>query len=521
MNASEQLRGMTLEQKVGQIFILTWKSQREAENNLALHPGGFIRIYSDVMTVARESFEMQRQSAIPLIIAADLERGIGGTIGGALEVVTAMAIGATGSTEAAYTAGNLIGKEAAAFGINMNYAPVLDVNSNALNPVINTRSFGQDPHLVARLGVAFSRGLRAAGVLSCGKHFPGHGDSSFDSHANLGSVTASQEQLDAVELLPFREAIASGIDAIMSAHLIAPSLDSDPVPATLSRKIMTGLLREKLGFKGVAVTDALDMGAIARNFPPEVSIPQTINAGCDQLIMPNDAPAAYDILLRAVRRGDVTEDRLNEAVVRILDMKARITAKPAELTELGKYVSVSEYVKQANAIAAKAITLVDDSAGVVPLKKSEKHFCLVFSNGSEGRSGFLEPVSFPHHMASDGWKVSAVNVGSEISSASCDLDAAMNLAESADVILLAAYISIRLSSGTIALDAATRQNLEPFFKLGKPVVLLSFGSPYVGQQLTDATAFLCGYGATQPTQNAMADCLKGVRPITGKLPVRV
>lgn len=514
----QRLQAMTLAEKVGQLFIFTWKNEAQANNDLRFHPGGYIRIYSDAHSVARQTLEIQQQTRTPLIIAADLERGIGGTIGGALETVTFMALGATRDERAAYDAAHMIGKEAAALGINMNYAPLLDVNSNPANPVINTRSFGSDPNLVAKLGIAFTRGLRDAGVAACGKHFPGHGNTSVDSHSMLGTITGPRAELDAIELLPFRALIKAGVDAMMSAHLLVPALEPEALPATLSRGIMTTLLRDELGFTGVAVSDALDMGAVAKNFAPEIAIPMAINAGCDQLIMPQDNVVAVDVLTRAVTRGDVTEDRLNEAVARILTLKEIRGIFEAPLPDPAKVHSrifVPANVSRALEIARQSITIVKNEDNL-PLQRHQNICCVTFGNGDDGRGGFMEPRSFSDYLSLDGWDVNTVEIIGGDAPETTRLSA--TIAE-ADIVILAAYVNVRLNSGTIELPAEIIEYLRPILNRQKPYVLVSFGSPYILKHFPEATSYLCAYGATQPSQQAMAEVLKGAAVAGGVLPV--
>jgi len=513
---SETIAAMTLAQKVGQMFVFTWRNFAQAENELRLHPGGFIRIYSDALSVARETAAIQHLAGGNLMIAADLERGIGGTISGALEVVTAMALGATDNSQDAYDAGLMIGNEAAAIGINMNYAPVLDVNSNPTNPVINTRSFGGSPRLVGRMGIAFARGLNAAGVASCGKHFPGHGDTGFDSHTNLGTLTASRQRLDEIELAPFREAIASGIDSIMSAHILVPALEPDGLPATLSHRIMTRLLREELGFNGIISSDALEMGAVANNFPPEKAIPMAINAGCDQLIMPQNPAASIDILLSAVRRGEVTEARLNESLARILSLKEKYRSQP-QPDNLSRLVSVPEHLDRALNIATASLTLVHDN-GMLPLPPNQEVFCMTFNNGGDGRSHFLEPESFPDYLALAGLPVRHFRAGNLNTSKSLRPEI-LEQARTTKVIILAAYVNVRLNSGTIDMAPEAVEQLKPILQLNRPVILLSFGSPFLIKQFPGVQTYACAYSATQPSQKAMAMALTGKLKFTGKLPI--
>jgi len=515
---SEAIAAMSLAQKVGQIFVFTWRNFAQAQDELRFHPGGFIRISSDALSVARETAAIQSLAGGNLLIAADLERGIGGTISGALEVVTAMALGATDNPQAAYDAGLMIGKEAAAIGINMNYAPVLDVNSNPANPVINTRSFGGTPQLVGRMGVAFARGLNAAGVASCGKHFPGHGDTGFDSHTNLGTLTASRQRLDEIDLAPFREAISAGIDSIMSAHILVPALEPEGLPATLSHRIMTGLLRGELGFTGVISSDALEMGAVANNFPPEQAIPMAINAGCDQVIMPQDPAASVDILLSAVKRGEVTEARINESVARILTLKEKYPSRPRP-EDLPRLVSVPEHLDRALEIASDSLTLVHND-GLLPLQPNQKVFCITFNNGGDGRSHFLEPESFPDYLSLTGQSSRHFRAGNLTQTKLINHEI-IEQARVAEVIILAAYVNVRLNSGTIDLPAESVEQLQPILQLNKPVILVSFGSPFLIKQFPGVQAYACAYSATQPSQKAMAMAVTGECDFTGKLPIEL
>lgn len=529
---------MTLAEKVGQLFVFTWLNPAQAHHDLRLHPGGYIRIYGDALTTAREIAQIQPEARTPLIMAADLERGIGGTIQGAIEVVNAMALGATGDEAAAFDAGRIIGEEARAMGINMDYAPVLDVNSNPQNPVINTRSFGQNPDLVSRLGAAFVRGLHEAGVAACGKHFPGHGNTSVDSHTNLGTVSGSSDELRAVELQPFQAAIAAGVDAIMSAHLLVPGFEPDNFPATLSHAIMTRLLRDELGFKGVAVTDALDMGAIAKNFPPEIAVPMAVNAGCDQLIMPSNNALVVDILMAAVKRGDVTEDRLNEAVLRILTMKFRrgiLSEKSAPATDLSRRLNTTAHRARVADIAEKSIAAIKAPTDVLV---SETRRALVIELGTPQaeRSYYLEPRSFSHYLAAGNNNVTRLVMPAINASEEAPPDYAPLLEQlregvaSHDVIVIATFAGIRLNSGTVGLPARTLADVREL-ALGQrgaptraPMVIASFGSPYAISNFPEADAVYCAFSETQASQRAMARVLRGeiqphgVCPITLKDP---
>jgi beta-N-acetylhexosaminidase len=523
---SRLLDSMSVEQKVGQVFVFTFISEAQALQDLRLHPGGYIRLISDVLTMARQSNELQSRSPIPLIISADFERGVGPTIAGGTDFCTMMALGATGDEKLAEELGFSIASEAAAIGVNLNYVPVMDVNVNPDNPIINTRSFGGDPELVARLGSAIIRGHRRAGVLSCAKHFPGHGDTDIDSHTSLSSIPLDRDRLDSVELKPFRAAIAAGVDCIMSAHLLIPAIEPEPLPATLSRKILHGLLREELGFGGVVTSDALDMGAIAGNYPIEQSTILAFNAGCDQLIMPTDNRHSVDILLRAVRVGAVTEERLNEAVGRILAMKEKagiLDWSPLDLRQTSERVAIPRHFELARTICRKAATLLHDRTGVLPLAPNQSIAVLSISNRENDRTPFLEPRMLGAALSNEyGGEVRSVHVGTlsgPHSHHGAAVDRAIAAAKSCDVIIVAAFISVVINRGHVGLDPEVIQFLDTIRNIGKPTILVSFGSPYLGRQIAWTDAFVCAYGGSESCQKSVAELLCGKAPFTGTLPV--
>ncbi|GIX44634.1 MAG: hypothetical protein KatS3mg130_1042 [Candidatus Sumerlaea sp.] len=284
---------MSLEEKVGQVFIFTLKNLRQALNDLQLHPGGFVRIYSDALTVAKQNLALQSATRIPLWLAADFEQGVAPTVSGGIHAVPAMGLGATGDTAHTFAVAKAIAEEASALGVNLNFMPVVDVNTDPRNPVINIRSFGEDPHAVAQHGIAFMRGLNAGGLVACAKHFPGHGATHVDSHSGLPVIDGTVERLWNVELLPFREAIAAGIPMIMTGHLSVPALDESGKAATLSPIILQKVLRGELGFKGVIISDALDMGAIANAMSEEDAVVSAFNAGVRHFAYASRAPSSH------------------------------------------------------------------------------------------------------------------------------------------------------------------------------------------------------------------------------------
>lgn len=520
------LGALTLEEKVGQVFIFTIINEVQAHNDLRLHPGGFVRIYSDAVTVAKQNARLQAAVKTPLIMSADFERGIGSTVTGAIDVVTNMCLGAGDDEQLAFRCGKAIGEEARAMGVNMNYVPVLDVNVNEDNPIINTRAFGGDPHLVARIGVAFIKGSQAGGLITCGKHFPGHGDTHVDSHTNLGSIDVDKRRIEQVELVPFREAIAAGVDAIMSAHLLIPAYEPEELPATLSHRIMHSLLREELGFEGVTVSDALEMGAIAKTFTAEEAIVRAMNAGVDQLIMPIDNARSTGFLLHAVQDGRVAESRLDEAVARLLALKEKrglLDDPPADLSDLAAKLNTAEHQQDALAAALAGITLLKPNP-VLPLSTGSNVAVISFSNFEDSRTHYLEPKTLGPHLQSIGIHTVDVNCAMLDERAVHEfgvIERAKHAAANSDIIILAAFVRVVINRGSVGLEKRYADFVKQICAIGKRVVLVSFGNPYIIKQFPNVDAYICAYGATEATQHATALLLAGRHSFRGKIPVTI
>ena len=335
--------------------------------------GGFTISVGSPTEVAAKLNALQSMSKVPLLFGADLEAGAGFRarggyfvpnaidLGGAIVFPPEMAIGATRDTTLAYEQGRLTALEGRALGIHIAYAPVLDVNNNPDNPVINTRSYGEDPDLAARMGVAFINGLQGHGMIATGKHFPGHGDTGVNSHLALPVVTVSRSRLDTVELVPFRAAVNAGVGAIMSFHGAMPALDSSNVPGTLSTKVMTGLLRGEMGFKGIIISDAMDMRGVLDQFGAAEAVKRAVAAGVDVLIQPLDIPQTIDAVVAGVQDGRYTEARLDSSVRRVLEAKRKLGLgrnKLVDISALRFLVGDSSNVQIARRVAEKSITLV-------------------------------------------------------------------------------------------------------------------------------------------------------------------
>src|SRR6266540_1240835 len=334
LSTDSLLASLTPREKIGQL-IVPWLAgsytafddssfQVAARWVDSLRVGGIIISVGSPFDIAAKLNALQRRSRLPLLISADLEWGAAMRVVGATGFPTIMSVGATGEDRDAYTIGRVAALEGRAVGIHVNFAPDADVNNNPLNPIINTRSFGEDPRAVARLVRAYVRGLQENGMLATLKHFPGHGDTEVDSHIGLPTIRASYARLDTLELVPFRAGIDAGADVVMSAHIAFPAVTGGDDPSTLSAAVMTGVLRDSLRFHGLIVTDALDMGAIVSKFGAGEATVRAFLAGSDLLLMPADPDSALTAMTAAIAAGRITPERLAQSVRRVLEIKRRL-----------------------------------------------------------------------------------------------------------------------------------------------------------------------------------------------------
>ncbi len=491
--------------------------------------------------------ELQRHARVPLLVSSNMEAGPGERLagvyslpylqeqGGGTRFPPAMAMGAAGSDTLAFEQGRITAEEARAVGVHMTFAPDLDVNSNPLNPIINTRSFGESPALVASLGKAFLRGARAGGLLATGKHFPGHGDTRTDSHIDLPTIAADQARLDSVELAPFRAAIAEGVDAIMTAHIAAVGVEgAGAPPATLSPFFLTRVLRQELGFRGLVITDAMEMGGITKHFGDVEAVVRAVEAGADIILKPLDVERALDGLEQAVRGGRIPEARIDASVRRILEAKARVGldrgpgAALVALDSVDRHVGTRAHQAVADEVARRSITLVRDSLGMVPLRPGTRLLSVTFARGGDlvagrefdrelaltGRRPGASPGAGP---ATGGHAVESARVDEGTGEA--EWAALARRADSADVVLVSAYVAPRESVGSVALGGGLPAFVNALVARGKPVIFTSFGSPYLLSAVPSVPAYLLAWGGVELSQRAAARALLGLEPITGRLPI--
>ncbi len=391
--AVKTLRTLSVEEKIGQVFMIWCRASfLNVENPeylqwleamrkyhvgsfaMSVHVDGPFLLRTEPYEAAELLNRLQKESKLPLLFAADFERGVTTRLMGTTNFPHAMAFGADGRLEDAEMFGRITAQEARAVGVHWNFFPDADVNSNPANPIINTRSFGEDPKQVGDLVTAYIKGAHEGGMLTTVKHFPGHGDTATDSHLGVASVNVDRAHLDSIELPPFRQAIAAGVDSVMVAHVTVPALDPDPNHvATISAAVVTDLLEKQLGFKGLIVTDALDMAGLTHLFANDIgrAAVEAFKAGNDLLIIPADFPDSYESMLKAVRSGEISKERLDHSVLKILKLKGGLglnKSRTVDLTTIATAVGKPENIAFGQQVANSAITLVRDNGKVLPLK---------------------------------------------------------------------------------------------------------------------------------------------------------
>jgi beta-N-acetylhexosaminidase len=460
--------------------------------------------------------ELQAKSPIPLLMMEDFEFGVGYLIRGATEFTSSMGVAATGDPKCAYEAGRISAVESRALGFHSPLSPILDVNVNPKNPIINIRSFGEDPEKVAEFGLAYMKGVEEHGALACGKHFPGHGDTDMDSHRMLPVILHDRRRMDAVELAPFRRCIDNGISLIMSAHIVFPAVDPTPgLPATLSRKILTGLLREELGFKGIICTDAMAMKAIADNFPRGEAEVRAIEAGAD-FVLCIASRTAHEAVLRAAMSGRLTVERLRESVRRVFAAKKRMGLTLRERVDpaaAGKIVGCRAHREAALDIARRSMTLL---RGKTPCLDASKTTLAVIVRAKRF-TGIESHEAFAAELRRHTDKAICVFVDeSPAEGAAAEV---AKLAKSADQALFATCARVEAYKPTSGGHAATQEEIvHALASAKKTFTAVSFGSPYVLVRLDTAHNLLAGWYDGDACLQAGCEVMFGKIPARGTIP---
>lgn len=485
----------------------------------SLHVGGLIVSVGSPLDVAAKLNDLQRRSPLPLLVAADFEGGTSIRLVGGTPFPPNMGVGATGSDSAAYEIGRITALEGRAVGVQLAFAPVADVNNNPANPIINVRSFGEDPAEVSRFVAAEVRGLQDHGMVATAKHFPGHGDTGTDSHLALPVITAGWRRLDSVELVPFRAAIAAGVQVVMSAHVALPMVDRGFVrPGTVAPEILTGVLRDSLGFRGLVVTDALNMAGVANQYGAEAGV-RAFLAGADLLLQPADPAAAIEAMAAAVERGEITAERLDRSVRRVLALKRALglfQRRTVVLDSVPAIVGNAAFRATAAGIAARSIVMVKDVGGTIHgLKNSRPSITLVTYAEEEHRAVGLALVG---ELRAQGFSVTLARLWP--SSGPASYDSTITAITRSSVAVFAAAGKPAAACGTVGLNPMLAALMSATSRV-QPTILVSLGNPYLISQLPEIGSYLIGWCSNPVTEQAVARALAGVNPITGRLPISI
>ena len=552
--ADKELKRMSLDEKIGQLVAVglnaTYLNQdSEAFKDLRHqivdnHVGGIVLfrgpVYESVVLVNR----MQQLAKCPLLISSDLEAGAGMRFDDTVNFPWNMAVGATANADYARRQGEVTAREARALGIQQIYAPVADVNNNAANPVINVRSYGEDPESVAKLVAAFVQGAQHGGVMATAKHFPGHGDTATDSHRGLPEIVVTRARLNSVELVPFRAAVNAGVGAVMDGHIGLPLIDPTVItplprdvklrpiettdeivvekgtmPTTLS-PVMNGILRNELNFDGLIVTDAMSMSGLTMYFTQEEASVRALEAGADLLLKPADTDAAIRGVRDAVKLGRLTEKRIELSARKALAAKYDLGLAQQRLTpldEIDRIVGSRETLELADEIAEHAITLVRNDARLLPLNLSPAAtiFNLAITNGDD-RLVVTQP--FVATLARSDRKV--VTIVLDDRSSEAEVQKALDLAGHADLVIASLYGRVRTGQArSVGLPEPGAKALETLIDRKAPIIGISFGNPYLLSSFPKLQTYLVAYGDMQSLQEAAAEALLGRRDITGRMPI--
>ncbi|MEU8560152.1 glycoside hydrolase family 3 protein [Streptomyces cyaneofuscatus] len=543
------IAGMSLEEKVGQLFVMrvyghsaTDPDQADIDANLkeigvrtaaelvsTYHVGGIIYFSwahntRDPHQIAALSNGIQQaalgeRSRVPLLISTDQEHGIVCRVGEPATLLPgAMALGAGGSRSDTRRAAWIAGAELAALGINQNYAPDADVNVNPANPVIGVRSFGSDPQAVAELVAAQVKGYQGAGVAATAKHFPGHGDTNTDSHTGLPVINHTRAQWEELDAPPFRAAIRARIDSIMTAHIVVPALDPSEDPATLSRPILTGILREELGYDGVVVTDSLGMEGVRTKYGDDRVPVLALLAGVDQLLNPPNLSVAWNAVLEAVRGGEISEARVDESILRILRLKTRLGLFRDPFVSgrgVDRTVGVRKHLLDADRIAERTTTLLADPGALLPLSRRTHRRLLVVGADPASPSGTTGPptTTLAGAFAELGFAATALSTGTAPNQSK--IAEAVAAAQGRDAVVVATY--------NITASSTQRTLVDALVATGVPVVAVAIRNPYDAAHLTGrgVAAVLATYSWTDVELRAAARVIAGRARPEGRLPVPV
>jgi beta-N-acetylhexosaminidase len=557
--ADKTLHKLTIEEKIGQVFMiwcrasflnvespeyLQWVDAMQKYHvgsfAMSVHVDGPFLLRTEPYEAAELLNRLQRKSKLPLLFAADFERGVATRLLGTTNFPHAMAFGADGNLADAETFGRITAQEARAIGVHWNFFPDADVNSNPVNPIINTRSFGEDPKQVGDLVTAYIKGAHEAGMLTTVKHFPGHGDTATDSHLGVASVSGDRAHLDSIELPPFRQAIAAGVDSVMVAHVTVPALDSDPNHvATISPTIVSDLLEKQLGFKGLIVTDALDMAGLTHLFANNIGRAgvEAFKAGNDLLIIPADLGASYDSMLTAVRSGEISQQRLDRSVRKILKIKASLglnKSRTVDLSTLATAVGKPENIAFGQQVADFAVTLVRDNGKVLPLKsKGTAKGSLPYMTREETHNQVVA-VLFSDDVRTDSGRVFGREFRARIPDARVIYvdpriatgmsDEVLGAVDEAQAVVAAVYVipAAGKVGNSVAMADATGTLLQLVLDhAAERTAVVAMGNPYLASDFPKIENYMCTFSNATVSEASAIKALFGEISIRGHLPVTI
>ncbi len=533
-------RKWTLRDEVAQLVVVpftgqTLKKRSKTWLDLAAlvrtqHVGGLILVNvsqghlvqrADPVEAAKVINDLQRLAKVPLVVGGDLERGASMRFNNTTVFPHAMAFAAAGDPAAARYEGMVTAREARAIGVNWVFFPDADVNSNPDNPIINIRSYSEDPKQVSAYVDAFLQGAASnpkTRVLTTAKHFPGHGDTAVDTHLNLATIPADRKHLDEVELVPFRAAIAQGVDSVMTAHLAVPALGTGDLPATLSSEILTKLLRGDLGFKGIIVTDAMEMGGIAKGYAPGDAAVRAVEAGADVLLMPSDPVAAIDAVVAAVKQGRISKQHLDQSLIRVLKAKARVGLPAGRFVDtkaIPRLVNQPDSNAHALDVARKAVTLVKNDYHLLPVQPAVPACFAILREGASSQQGQAMQPEINRRAPGR----PALMLDSGMSEA--DVNRAVDQAGDCQAWYVAAFVSVAGYRGNVSLGGSYPALLARLIGSGKPVMLISLGNPYLLRSFPNVSGYMTTFSTVPPSEIAAVEALYGEIPIRGHLPVSI
>ncbi|MGB8579892.1 MAG: glycoside hydrolase family 3 N-terminal domain-containing protein [Candidatus Sulfotelmatobacter sp.] len=561
--AEKTLHKLTLEEKVGQVFMIWCRASflnvenpeylQLLDNMQKYHVGSFaMTVHVDGPFLLRsEPYEaaellnrLQKESKLPLLFAADFERGVPMRLMGATIFPHAMAFGGDGKLSDAENFGRITAEESRAIGIQWNFFPDADVNSNPVNPIINTRSFGEDPKQVGDLVAAYIKGAHEGGMMTTAKHFPGHGDTATDSHLGVASVNVDRAHLDSIELPPLRQAIAAGVDSVMVAHVTVPALDPDPNHvATISPAIVSDLLQKQLGFQGIVVTDALDMAGLTHLFANNIgrAAVEAFKAGNDLLLIPADFPASYNAMIQAVQSGEISHERLDRSVLKILEAKASLGLQNARLVDIkaiADIVGKPQNLAFGQQVADAAVTLVRDNGKVLPLKSSVKNqgtgkTALPYTTQEETHNQVVA-VLFSDDVRADSGRAFAREFRARVPDARVIFvdpriaagmsDEVLKAVDAAQTVVAAVYVvptAGKIGNSVAMTDASGALLQQVLDHAAAKTAVVAMGNPYLAADFPKIENYMCTFSNASVSEIAAVKALFGEIVIHGHLPVSI